>query len=482
MEKEKVLVVDDDAALVRMILAALQRFGFRAEGATNGVDALEMLKTNLDQPFAILVTDLMMPAMDGITLLRKARQLDPAIEVIVITAVGTLESAISALRANGAYDFLLKPFESMDQLGVAVERAATHRRLIREREALQAKVRDDAERLQVLIANTGDAILSADEHGVLTIVNPAAARLLGADNLVGKAALSSLPDRLVKVITNWQAVSPQYPAIIEVPWADGSVQMVNLTPITRSDGSLQGWVIVLRDITHLKRLDELKTKMLIETANRIHLPLAKAVNTLAELDLLASGDERIAGAVYRLTNLWKQIRELGEEFASLAQADTDLVIRPVPVEPGPLLEEFKGSMVDGLQKDTSLSIVLRMDDDLPRVRADPDLLRQILKALVSRAASRSKWGGEIHVYAREFEGQVWIDIHDDGPAVSEEELPHIFEQSFVRLEGTPDSAGPGLAIAKAFMDRMGGQVWVSGQGPKGSTITICLPMLSPQGS
>jgi len=69
---------------------------------------------------------------------------------------------------------------------------------------------------------------------------------------------------------------------------------------------------------------------------------------------------------------------------------------------------------------------------------------------------------------------VWIVVSDDGPAVSEADLPHLFEKSIVRLDTPLESSGLELALAKAIIDRMGGQIWVGGQGPAGSTITVCL--------
>ncbi len=104
---EKVIVADDDEALLRLMVSHLQRRGYQVESAQDGLEAFETIRTN--GPFAVLVTDLMMPSMSGLELLRESRKLDPWLEVIVITAAGTLESAISAMREDGAYDYLTKP-------------------------------------------------------------------------------------------------------------------------------------------------------------------------------------------------------------------------------------------------------------------------------------------------------------------------------------------------------------------------------------
>ncbi len=265
-EQERVLVVDDDEGLCDMMVMHLRRRGYAVESTCDSLDALQVLHTQ--GPFAVLVTDLMMPGMNGVQLLREARQLDPRLEVIVMTAAATVESAIAAMREDGAYDYLTKPLDTISELSMAIARALAYRKLQLEREALQSRLIAEAERIQLLIANIGDAILSADAMGTLTIVNPAASRLLARDDLVGHDALTVLPQPLATVIANWQAVGDQPPAIVEVAWPAGSTQMASLAAMRRDGSRSNGWVMALRDITHLKQLDELKMRMLTETAER----------------------------------------------------------------------------------------------------------------------------------------------------------------------------------------------------------------------
>jgi PAS domain S-box-containing protein len=470
MERERVLVVDDDEGLLHLMELALKRAGFQVAVANDGPVAVDILREQ--EPFAVMLADLMMPGMNGLELLRRARVMDPHLEVVVITAAATLESAISALRADGAYDYLLKPLESMDQLAISVERAAAHRRLRLEREELQVHMRAEAERLHAVIANSGDAILAADASGVLTIVNPAASRLFERDDLVGCNAIDSLRRPFSSFIANWQAIGSRYPATVEYPWLS-TVQMVNLTPVIR-DGNWEGWVMVIRDITHLKRLDELKAQMLSEAASRIRLPLAQAVNALAELDILASKDENISGIVYRLTRLWRRIEEWVDDLPALIHLDSGVNVQLTSLNLQSLLQDIHADLFESKIRGRNIRFTLSVDENLPLVSADPELLRRLIGGLITRALIRSRANDEIRLSARGQSGQVWIAVSDDGPAVSETELPHLFEKSVVRLDTPLESSGLELALAKAIIDRMGGQIWVGGQGPAGSTITVCL--------
>ena len=474
MEPDKILVVDDDETLLYMMASHLERQGYRVESTPNPIQGLEMLKTK--GPYAVLVTDLMMPYMDGIQLLRKGRQLDPRLEVIVITAAASVQSAIAAMREDGAYNYLMKPLENINELSMAVKRAASYRRLQLDREALQARALAEAERLQLLIANIGDAILAADAQGKLTVVNPAAARLLGRSNLSGGDALASLPRPLATLLSNWRAAGGQRPAVIEITWPGSATQMVSLTPIVSSDGAADGWVMVIRDISHLKQLDNLKTQMLTDTANKIRLPLVQAMNLLTEIsNPTGVPAERMNDIVFRLVKTWKRIQQWADDLLELAQYESGLGIKPTAVN----LSQLLNDIITGLPQDSVWLKRLKLDVNLPAglspVHADRDMLRKALHGIIVRAIARSEVGRTIRVSIDEQEWQIWIDITDGGAPIAEADLPHVFERSFVGAIGGYDSTGLELATAKVIIDKLGGQIWVRSPEPVGSTITICLP-------
>lgn len=477
MEQERILVVDDDEGLLTLMLTHLKRRGYDVVGASDGMNALEALQAHAPGSFAVLVTDLMMPRMNGQTLLREAHQLDPHLEGIVITAAATMESAIAVLRDEGAYDYLLKPLETISELSVAVNRAADHRRLRLERETLQARIQAEAERLQMLIAHSGDAIISADAGGTLRVVNPTAARLLEqADNLVGAAAQAKLPQPLLTLLSNWQMVGGQRPAVIEIKWPGEATQMVNLMPMPGKDGGVDGWVMILRDITHLKQMDELKMRVLTEAANKIRFPLAQALVSMAELSELADfKGGRAAEIVYRLVKVWGRVQEWMDDLLALVQIETGAGLQLAEVDPAAMLSELAKSLSDGLFQGRALKLYLNVAPDLPAIYADPDLLNRLLKGLIGRAVMRSEKGGVIRLSAREHQGQVWIDIQDAGRPIAEADLPHIFEKAFAGSGAASESTGLELALVKTIIERLGGQVWVRGEGAMGSSIVVCLP-------
>jgi DNA-binding NtrC family response regulator len=136
MSKEKILVVDDEPELLKSIERILGRQNMEVITARCAEEALLILQQSLAPD--LVISDLMMPGIGGLELLKMMQRKMPEVPVILITAHATLETAIEAIRA-GAYDYLPKPF-GPDQLTITVERALKHRQLKSENRRLRAQV------------------------------------------------------------------------------------------------------------------------------------------------------------------------------------------------------------------------------------------------------------------------------------------------------------------------------------------------------
>jgi putative nucleotidyltransferase with HDIG domain len=136
MSDQRILVVDDETAVRDTVCTILSQAGYDCLPVTSGRDALSILRAN--ESISIVLSDLIMEGMDGLTLLSRMKQEHPEIPVVMVTAVHDISVALAAIR-NGAYDYLLKPFEK-EQLLVMVRRALETRRLRLENLAYQTKL------------------------------------------------------------------------------------------------------------------------------------------------------------------------------------------------------------------------------------------------------------------------------------------------------------------------------------------------------
>jgi len=132
-----VLIVDDEELLVRSCARILEQEGYVVQKASRGREALDLMRRQRPD---IVLTDLMLPDVDGMTLLKEAKRLDPEMLVIMITGFATVDSSIEAIKA-GAYDYIPKPFTAT-QLQILIGRAANQVRLARDNERLRGQLRE----------------------------------------------------------------------------------------------------------------------------------------------------------------------------------------------------------------------------------------------------------------------------------------------------------------------------------------------------
>jgi DNA-binding NtrC family response regulator len=122
---KRLLIVEDKESLAQMLREAVEADGFEPDVASSGSEAMRWLAEG--RRYAAVLTDLRLPGADGIAVLRQARESDPELPVIVMTAFGTIENAVEAMKL-GAYDFIQKPID-VDHLSLLLRRCREHREL-----------------------------------------------------------------------------------------------------------------------------------------------------------------------------------------------------------------------------------------------------------------------------------------------------------------------------------------------------------------
>jgi len=204
----RILIVDDEAALATALARTLQNEGYSTASQTKATEALPMLRAALEgpgAPFDVLITDLMMPDMNGIALLRAALQLDEHLAVVVMTGHGTIDSAVAAMK-NGALDFIEKPF-NLTVIRPVLSRAFAVRRLRRENTALVARVAERTQELEAAnselrsvnreleaFAHTVAHDLRTPLHAMIGFAELLASEKPGALNAVQKEYLQDIQD------------------------------------------------------------------------------------------------------------------------------------------------------------------------------------------------------------------------------------------------------------------------------------------------
>lgn len=155
----KILVADDDEIALDVVSSLLSKEGYPVLTAKDGIEAIAILRR---EDIGLVITDLRMPGADGIEVLRNAVRIDPNMAVVILTAYGTLDSALEAME-EGAFDYLTKPFKVQEVLIIAA-RAFKRAMLLEERRELIKLLRDTYRDLEIVkgisISNNLDIQLS----------------------------------------------------------------------------------------------------------------------------------------------------------------------------------------------------------------------------------------------------------------------------------------------------------------------------------
>jgi len=187
MGTETILVVDDDEDILELIERHLSNRGYEVLTAYDGEQAISLL----DQlKFDLVITDLKMPKFDGMEVLRKAKEKDPNIEVVILTGHGTMDSVIEALRDGGAFDYLQKPLHNIKQLSFVTKKALERKRLRLENQKLLEGLNDTTSRLREKMMR-----VSKDLAGVVQLVSSS------SDKDIKNTVIPSL-DAIIAVMKN----------------------------------------------------------------------------------------------------------------------------------------------------------------------------------------------------------------------------------------------------------------------------------------
>ena len=131
----RILIADDEEIVIRSCLRILDGDDFQVEAVQDGREALRKIEEN---PYDVMILDIMMPNMDGLEVLRRVKETHPNLDVIMITGLSQIDTAVQAMKL-GAFDYISKPFEP-DELKLVVQRALERRRLLQENLTLKSEL------------------------------------------------------------------------------------------------------------------------------------------------------------------------------------------------------------------------------------------------------------------------------------------------------------------------------------------------------
>jgi hypothetical protein len=495
MASARILVVEDERIVAKDLQSQLEKLGYAVPGvAASGAEALQ--KAAETRPDLVLMDIRLKGKMDGVETSQLVRD-QFHIPVIYLTAYAD-ENTLKRAKITEPFGYIVKPFEERE-LRTNIEIALYKHRM-------ESKLRESELWLATTLKSIGDGVITTDSRERVTFLNPIAEALTGwkQEDAVGKELTqvltilqeetrASAENPVTKALQEGQVVELAMDTVLvssdgkEIPIADTAA------PIVDDKGNLAGAVLVFRDITEHKRVEErLRESHKMEAVGRLAGGVAHEFNNLlmvirgySELLLQRSS----ANDLLR-TNV-KEIQKAADRAASLTRQllafSRKQVLQPKVLDLNAVVTEVEKMLRRLIGED--IELVTALEPGLGCVKADPGQIEQIILNLAVNARDAMPRGGRLTLetsnveldedFARQHSSvasgpHVLLAVSDTGTGMDVETQSHIFEPFFT-TKGAGKGTGLGLSTVYGIVKQSGGTIWVENAPGRGTTFKICLP-------
>ncbi len=486
MDNISILIIDDEKVIREGVGRALSKRGYEIDKAEDGNRGLELLK---EKKFNIVLTDLMMPGIDGFAVLDWVREHQPDVQVIVITGFATVTKAVTAMK-QGAFDFVGKPF-TPDYIRIVVDRAidkltlqAEARQLRHEKQMGLEAIDQSQSRLKTVFGCMAEAVIVTDTDSVVVHHNPAAIKILEiqTDPFIGKPLSASMRDvAVVEMVAEAMAKK----IVVTREFSAGSISRKYLrahcSPVISDKGQIIGSVTTFEDVTAHKEIDRMKSDFVAMVAHELKSPLASIEQMIYAVRIGCEYEEmNSCNSLHtRMTARTKDLLNMIDNLLNLSKLESGTVVfNQEPVRGADIINdviEISSPQAEG----KNIDIKYEPCDTDWWFNVDYSHMRTAIMNIVSNGIKYTPEGGEVAITVTISGGLVNMAVKDSGIGISSEDLPHIFDR-FFRVKGKATrhitGSGLGLALVKEVVEAHKGYVAVTSDPDMGTSFTLSFPL------
>jgi two-component system sensor histidine kinase UhpB len=464
----RIMVVDDEVEVITLLHDFLSELGYEVVVYTSCKAALEALK---EKKFDLLLTDLIMPDMDGICFFQSAQKIDPLLVCIMITGHGTIKTAVEATK-SGVFDYITKP-PDWKTLQPLLSRAMELRRLRKSEAQYRGIVEDQTE-----------LICRCLPDGVILFVNEVFCQFFGKtrEELTGQSYESLMPSedykRLKEHLGTLNKENPVALIELQMILPGDKVRWMQWTnrAIFDEKGNITEFQSVGRDITDRKQIeedlrrshDQLRTfaKWLSEAEEHERQRITQELHDQVGQNLTALGinlgmlrnqvSDRLTYEIeFRLGDSIRLLEDIGKRIRDL-MAD----LRPSELDDYGLMAAVRWYS-DQFSKRTKLSIIVHGEERIPRLPSEVEInLFRITQEVLTNVAKHAK-ASRIHIHLDAVDGNTRLTIIDNGIGFDPVGFKHAGERS-----------GWGLLNIRERAFAIGGKLIVESEPGKGTKVVI----------
>jgi PAS domain S-box-containing protein len=357
------------------------------------------------------------------------------------------------------------------------------------------KEQEDASRSQAILEAVADGVLVTGMDNRITFVNSSAARILdvnenrllgnsldGFAGLFGKAAAA-----WIATIRRWSEDPSTYHTgdiyAEQIELENGRIILVHLSPVILMKDFL-GTVSIFRDITHEVEVDRLKSEFVATVSHELRTPMTAIKGYVDILTMGAAGvlNENQVHFLDIVRNNIDRLNTLVGDLLDISRIESGRIILDYrPINIANIAEDVVSEVLRRSQtEDKRIAVSLDAQKMLPLVMGDADRIRQVLSNLVNNAYNYTPENGTIRVSIHRENGEMQVDVEDNGVGIAPEHQDRVFER-FFRGENplvlaTPGT-GLGLPIVRQLVEMHNGRIWMKSTGVpgEGSTFSFTLP-------
>jgi two-component system NtrC family sensor kinase len=507
----KVLLIDDEEGIRTVMSIVLADAGYKVLTAESGERGIDLCRGYSPQ---IVITDIRMPGIDGIEVLRRIKEEEPSREVIVVTGFGEMDVAIRALQSD-ASDFITKPIND-EALFIALERAkvryTTRKELQDYTTLLEKRWMDTAEELAKtftyqnnLIESSIDGILGCDKKGMIIIYNRSMENIIGftKDEVIKKMFFQQFfpaggAEKFREALDSEDYGGKNRLFLYEanLATAKGDKIPVQLSATVLFEGKEEiGMVGFFRDLRKMRKLeqefadqarllhqDKMITlgRLVASVVHEINNPLAGILNYLRlMIKVLGRGTlsqeniekfQRYLNLVESETNRCSRIVSNLLAFSRKSETEFKRIDLQQLLQKCMMLSQHKLDL-------QNIQVRINLDSGMPNVWGDFNQIQQCLINLIFNAIDAMPSGGTLSITSSHDKNRnvVEIRVKDTGHGIAQEDLSHIFDPFYTtKMEG--EGLGLGLATVQGIIERHKGTIQVESEAGKGTDFIIRLPV------
>ncbi len=505
MDKGKIVVVDDEKIVTSAFSTLLKVEGFSdAHFFNNPKEALEFVKEN--QP-DLIISDFLMPEMNGLEFLSEVKKLYPEVSKILLTGYADKENAIRAINEIGLYRYIEKPWNNDDliiNIKNGIERSyllSQLRQKISELEVAKkelekyshnleqlveertADLRQSNAKLAGIVTYCADGIVILNEDGIVEQVNPACESLIG---LVNNKIVNSQIDNFLFSQKTFISKELQFAEdnelflrdfYIKNPLSNATIPVEISFARINPDDEFKRFVGVIRDVTEQKKADRLRDDFIATLTHDLRTPLLAAIQTLkffldgalGEIDekqkLLLSTMQKSNEDLLGLVNALLEVYKYDADKLSLNKTNFNIYE----------LTKLVYDELKPLSDTKSIEFEIKCSDKELEINADRSELRRVICNLCGNAINYTQEGGKVVITIKNEAKDLIFSVSDNGCGIPAEDIPNMF-QRFSQGTSKKRSVGTGLGLylSRQIIESHGGKIWLESTLNKGSEFSFIL--------